>query len=138
MKSVSRFILLSIILIPLICSAQQSSFVAELEPAWGTLTNLNQPNVEDYILVYPSPFSDVCIIKISTPENQNISVDIYNSSGVRVKSLVNNEYIESPLSIVWSGSDDKGNTCPDGIYFIKLSLSEKTFTQQVIKKKSGN
>ena len=139
MKTVIRFILLLILLIPLISFAQQQNcFTTEWEPECGTLTNLKQANVEDYIRVYPSPFSDVCVIKIITPKNQNISVNIYNSSGIKVKSLMNNEHIESPLSIVWSGSNDKGIICPDGIYFIKLSFSGRTFTQKVIKKKPGN
>ena len=73
-------------------------------------TSIKQVRTEEYLTVYPSPFVDVCIIKITTPERQNISADIYNSNGVKIKSLMNNEMIEDPVSIIWNGVDEKGKS----------------------------
>jgi hypothetical protein len=55
-----------------------------------------------------------------------------------VKSLVDNELIERPISIIWTGRDDKGNRIAEGVYFVKLNISGRAFTKKIVKKKPWN
>jgi len=104
----------------------------------GITTQIKKVNSEEIINVYPSPFSDICIIKISSPEYQKISLDIVNRTGVKIKSLVSNEQLVNPTSVIWSGVDENGNQVADGIYFTLLNISGRTVTQKIVKKKPGN
>jgi len=101
-------------------------------------TQMKHARVEENILIYPSPFSDACIIRINTKGEQKVSADIYNGNGVKLKTLFNNEVIENEISVIWTGNDEDGNPLPEGIYFVSVNSSGKTTSEKIVKKKSMN
>jgi len=83
---------------------------------------------------YPNPFSGnttiACTLKKHTSDNINIG--IYNVRGQLVKVL----YAQSTNEIVtaqWDGSDQFGKSVPAGVYFYRITLDGKTFTQKMMK-----
>ncbi|RLC57446.1 MAG: hypothetical protein DRH89_03480, partial [Candidatus Cloacimonadota bacterium] len=84
------------------------------------------------ISVYPNPFNPTANIALSINENdiqQPVSVEIFNVKGQLVKTLVNNEVVQT-TNFVWNGKDNNGNSTSSGMYFVKM----KTVSSEVSKK----
>jgi PKD repeat protein len=84
------------------------------------------------ISVYPNPFNPTANIALSINENdiqQPVSVEIFNVKGQLVKTIVNNEVVQT-TNFVWNGKDNNGNSTSSGMYFVKL----QTATSEVSKK----
>jgi len=84
------------------------------------------------ISVYPNPFNPTTNIALSINENDiqhPISVEIFNIKGQLVKTIVNNEVVQT-TNFVWNGKDNYGNSTASGMYFVKM----ETATSEVSKK----
>ena len=84
------------------------------------------------ISVYPNPFNPTTNIALSINENdiqQPVSVEIYNVKGQLVKTIVNNEVVQT-TNFVWNGKDNNNNSTSSGMYFVKM----KTASSEVSKK----
>jgi hypothetical protein len=84
--------------------------------------------------IYPNPASasNRVVFKVKSMENGNISVDLYNFNGQKVRSLLNksNNSTENSLEININTSD-----LYPGIYFIKtITSSESKIDKLIIKK----
>ena len=84
------------------------------------------------ISVYPNPFNPTANIALSINENdilQPVSVKIFNIKGQLVKTIVNNEIIQT-TNFVLNGKDNNNNSTSSGMYFVKM----KTVSSEVSKK----
>ena len=103
----------------------------ELEPTDSDDNTINVAAVNS-ISVYPNPFNPTANIALSINENdiqQPVSVEIFNIKGQLVKTLVNNEVVQT-TNFVWNGKDNNGNSTSSGMYFVKM----KTVSSEVSKK----
>ena len=59
-----------------------------------TVTAINDYRYLDLnrLKVYPNPANKSTIIKYTLPENGYISLSVYSLSGIRIRTLLNNEY----------------------------------------------
>jgi len=74
-------------------------------------------NKESGIRIYPNPFSFECYFQGSE------KIDIYDISGKRVKTLLKER--------IWNGKDELGKQLPNGIYFAKTQIGNKTVTTKL-------
>ncbi len=81
---------------------------------------------------YPNPFSSETKIEYSINEPGLVRIDIYNSSGQIVKRLVEKELTPGYYSVVWDGTDTKGNNAKSGVYFYKINTGNFTKTEKMI------
>jgi len=84
------------------------------------------------ISVYPNPFNPSTNIALSLKENDihlPVSVKIYNIKGQLVKTIVDNEIVQT-TNLVWNGKDNNNNSTSSGMYFVKMN----TATSEVSKK----
>jgi hypothetical protein len=88
--------------------------------------NMNEPPTE-YMLQqnYPNPFNPTTTISFSLPEATNVILEIYNSSGQKIETLMNTKLHAGNHSVKWNAG-----RISSGIYFCRL----KTNTFQDIKK----
>jgi PKD repeat protein len=103
----------------------------ELEPTNSDDNTVNIVAVNS-ISVYPNPFNPTANIALSINENdlqQPVSVKIFNIKGQLVKTIINNEVVQT-TNFVWNGKDNNGNSTSSGMYFVKM----KTATSEVSKK----
>ncbi len=78
--------------------------------------------------VIPNPFSNQAIIQFQTPQNnKDTGIKIYDSSGRLLRQFNN---IKN--QVVWNGTDTKGRTVSDGIYFVKLSTDNRQLIKKII------
>ena len=109
--------------------------------AYGGPNGLEPTASDDYtvnvvavnsISVYPNPFNPTANIALSINKNDiqlPVSVKIFNIRGQLVKTIVNNEVVQT-TNFVWNGKDNNGNSTSSGMYFVKM----KTATSEVSKK----
>lgn len=81
---------------------------------------------------YPNPFNPETIINFSLPENNFVSLKIYNSLGQEIKTLIDKEINAGFHSVVWDGKDNFGNSVTSGIYFYKLSAGKFISVRKMI------
>ncbi len=67
-------------------------------------------------------------ILLSLGEATDVSLDVYNVQGRKVRTLVNGALPGGTHTIRWNGRDDAGNTVADGMYFshVRAGTVEKT------------
>ncbi len=82
--------------------------------------------------VYPNPFNPNLTISFSLKEEQNITIDVYNSRGQFVANVVSERLGDGDYNRTWNGIDSNGNTAQSGIYFIKLKTVDKVFTSKAV------
>ena len=59
------------------------------------------------------------------------SISVYNSDGILINVLLNNELIGSSGSQFWNGTDERESLLPSGIYIILMDvLSDDGFVNQ--------
>ncbi len=81
---------------------------------------------------YPNPFNPTTTINFNLPSESNVSVEVYNVKGQKVKTLVNHKMIAGNNSVVWNGNDSNGNKVSSGIYFYKVSTDQTSVMKKIM------
>ncbi|MBD3234181.1 MAG: T9SS type A sorting domain-containing protein [candidate division Zixibacteria bacterium] len=96
-----------------------------LEGSW--LGGTESPSQVALARNYPNPFNAVTTIKYLLPGSDNVSLDIYNILGQKVKRLVSGYQQAGEHSIRWDASANSS-----GVYFYRLSAGDYTQTRRMI------
>lgn len=98
-----------------------------------TENKLNQAVEEGLVLGnYPNPFNPITQIRFSIPENNFVSLKVYNSVGQLVRTLVNENLNKGFHNYEWNATDDNGNKLSSGIYLYRLQAGELVQTHKMI------
>jgi N-acetylneuraminic acid mutarotase len=115
------------------------AIVEEYDPSLDHLTNVENPSIvqnpNQFLLFqnYPNPFSTTTTIEYNLPKSGNVNISIYNLSGERIRVLINSFQNAGSYEIRWNGKDDSGNSFPEGIYILELSLNDyKQFKNMIL------
>lgn len=81
---------------------------------------------------YPNPFNDRTIIPIYLPKDQEISLEIYNVLGQRVKTLAKGKMSEGYHRIMWDGRSDAAVAVGSGIYFYRFKAGKYAKTKKLV------
>lgn len=81
---------------------------------------------------FPNPFNPTTIINFSLEKESAVSIDIYNVTGEKVKTLINGIEKAGSHSIEWNGTDNFGNKLPTGVYFYRLNAKDFSETKKLI------
>ncbi|MCP4293493.1 MAG: T9SS type A sorting domain-containing protein [bacterium] len=84
---------------------------------------------------FPNPFNPVTTIRFAIPESRDVSLQIYDVAGRRVRTLVSEYRSAGNYSEVWRGRDDAGRTVAAGVYFYRLESGrfQQTRTLTLVK-----
>lgn len=70
---------------------------------------------------HPNPFSTETTIRYDLSKDSEVSLNIYNLSGQKIRSLVVNEKQHSGYqSIIWNATNDGGEGIPGGLYIYMI------------------
>ena len=84
-------------------------------------------------MVYCShPFNPNTTISYYLPEQNLVTLDIYNAAGLHIVRLVEHEQGSGPHSVPWDGRDGQGIETSSGIYFLRLSVGGAARTAKVL------
>jgi len=81
-------------------------------------TNVPSP-ILSKLQTHPNPFSDLLQIDFSLSKTASVSLEIFNLKGRKIHSLNLGQQSSGNVSTQWDGSDENGEKCPAGIYFVK-------------------
>jgi hypothetical protein len=73
---------------------------------------------------YPNPFNPDTTIKFSLKETGQVRLDIFNTKGQKVTTLVNSNLEKGQHQINWDGKDDNGKAVTSGIYYYKMTTKD--------------
>jgi serine protease len=95
-----------------------------------TDTGLEQTLPKSFALYqnYPNPFNIETNIKFDLPETADVTVEIFDVLGKRVKVLVNNEKFDAGTKIVKFRADD----LPSGVYFYRVRAGKFSAVNKMV------
>ncbi|MFZ5800758.1 MAG: FlgD immunoglobulin-like domain containing protein, partial [Candidatus Omnitrophota bacterium] len=80
---------------------------------------------------YPNPFYLTTTIRYALPTAENILLVVFNTSGQRVKTLVETHQESGEHEVVWDGRNDNGQLVSDGVYLVQVIVNGLTTTKKM-------
>ena len=84
-------------------------------------TEAGQPASFQLLSSYPNPFNLTTQISYSLPVDSDIRIEIYNITGQKVGTLVDEFQLGGAKTVVWDGTNQSGQKVSSGVYFMRLS-----------------
>jgi len=81
---------------------------------------------------YPNPFNPDTNIAFSVKEAGKVTLEIYNSRGQLVKTLINGVIESGDQIVTWNGTNDSSKNVASGVYFYKMKTENFTSTKKMI------
>lgn len=91
-------------------------------------------NVQQFISVYPNPFTDQIKINYKLFSSEFVSISFYNSIGQEVANLPSRLQIGGIQTQEWDGKTNLGAPLPAGIYTYKLKIGLTQHSGKIILK----
>lgn len=81
---------------------------------------------------YPNPFNPSTEIEYALPVSNQVKIEIFNTLGQKVRTLVDRFVNAGTYQVTWNGADDQNNILPSGVYFYKMQASHFTSVKKMI------
>jgi len=81
---------------------------------------------------YPNPFNPGTKIMFSLPERSDVSVNICNILGQRVRTLFGGTLSAGKHTVEWDGTDDSGAPVASGVYFYRVAADDKIISKKMM------
>jgi hypothetical protein len=77
---------------------------------------------DSYVLgdAYPNPFNPETTIEFNVPSEGRVKIEIYNTAGQLVTSLVDEELTAGSYKTTWDARDESGALMASGVYFYRM------------------
>ncbi len=80
----------------------------------------------------PNPFNASTKISFALPADANVSLDVFDLNGHKVRTLANSKFATGAHTIVWNGTDDSGRNVPSGVYLYKLTAGDAILSRRML------
>ncbi|NIV91836.1 S8 family serine peptidase [candidate division KSB1 bacterium] len=87
----------------------------------------NTPNTYRLAQNYPNPFNPTTLITYTLPPdhgNENVTLEIFNTLGQKIRTLVNATQTTGNYQIEWNGKSDRGKQVASGPYVYRLQAGQ--------------
>lgn len=81
---------------------------------------------------YPNPFNPETNIRYYLSSDSNVSLEVFNIKGQKVKTLDKGFRKNGEHLLTWNGTDDNNRSVSSGIYFYRLKTESFSSTQKMI------
>jgi hypothetical protein len=81
---------------------------------------------------YPNPFNPVTNITYDIPEVAQVTLDIYNVSGQKVRTLAQGQHEPGRYRIQWNATNDYGNPLSSGMYIYRIHAGDFISVKKLI------
>ena len=94
----------------------------------------NRRDIRRYILYQnqPNPFKDLTKIAFALPRECKVSLFVYNVTGRRVRTLIDEKMKPGNYNLKWDGKDNQNKKLSNGIYFYRLQTEDFKDTKKTI------
>ncbi|MBN1154183.1 T9SS type A sorting domain-containing protein [candidate division KSB1 bacterium] len=83
---------------------------------------------------YPNPFNPSTTISFDLSEETSVKIDIYNSLGQCISTLLNGKMPAGMHSIVWNVDENSAMPLSSGVYFCVLQIKDSQKTMRYVKR----
>jgi hypothetical protein len=80
---------------------------------------------------HPNPFNPSTAIGYYLPSSAHVTLEIFDVSGRRIRSLVDGPMAGGYHTALWNGADDAGRAVSSGIYFCVLRADKQSLTRKM-------
>jgi hypothetical protein len=84
------------------------------------------------LLSYPNPFNPTTNIRYSLQDDGNITIDIFNILGRKVRTLYDGIQEIGEHSILWDARDEFGAAVASGVYFVVLQTPKERHSMKIL------
>ncbi len=105
-------------------------FMPEITPGAANLNTMSISEVGENASIsqnYPNPFSGETNIEFNLESPDRVTIEIFNVSGARVSTLVNDNFTQGSHTVKWDAS-----AMPAGFYFYTLQTSQTMITKKAL------
>jgi len=81
---------------------------------------------------FPNPFNPTTEINYSLPEAGDVRLDVFNITGQKVSTLINEYQDAGHYTVTWNSRDTHGSRVSSGIYFYRLSAGEYVESRKMV------
>jgi len=81
---------------------------------------------------YPNPFNPTTTIAFNMANEGHVVLEVYNTKGQRVKTLVDGVRGVGNHNVVWNGQDDSGRAVSSGIYFYRMTTGDFVSVKKMV------
>jgi hypothetical protein len=81
---------------------------------------------------YPNPFNPSTTIRFRLPEATSLRLTVHDAMGRTVRTLWRATAEAGSHSVVWDGRDERGSTCPSGVYVCRLATRSISISKTMI------
>ena len=97
-----------------------------------TVSSLNSPKISNLKGIFPNPFRSETSVQYQLFSAEFVKLEIYNSLGRKITTLISEKQLPGMYSSVWDGKDSSGNEVVSGVYLCRLQVSDRTETYGII------
>jgi hypothetical protein len=81
---------------------------------------------------YPNPFNPQTTVEFSLAAHSQVTIEIFNILGQRVKTLVDESKPAGSYRVIWNGDNDSGQKVSTGIYFYRFTTENHSETKKMM------
>lgn len=108
-------------------------FRLDLRPGAGVEEKQSLPADQDLSLVAaPNPLLTGTNLQFSSTGMGKLTLEIYDVHGRKVRTLLEDVRVACQHKIFWDGRGDKAEPLPSGIYFARLTQSDRSVTRKIV------
>jgi hypothetical protein len=80
---------------------------------------------------FPNPFNPTTTIRYDLSEGTRVSLTIYDITGAKVRTLVDDFQTQGEKSVQWDGRNDQGRIVSSGVYFYRMQAGNEVRLNKV-------
>ena len=100
-----------------------TTYCHDLTPGYTAIEQTKNINIDELDQNHPNPFSYTTNISFNTKNTGNVTLSVLNIQGKEIKTLINQKMDCGNHSILWNGTDGKGNMVSPGVYLYQLKVN---------------
>ena len=81
---------------------------------------------------YPNPFNPTTAITFDLAKESTVTLNVYNTLGQRIRTLVAGRYRPGAYQVMWDGRDDAGCAVAGGVYVYRLKADAYTQARTMV------
>jgi hypothetical protein len=88
--------------------------------------------IDNSITLAPNPFHNSVTFSFSLIAAQHVTIDVYNITGQRVRTILDNYMNEGAHKVIWDGTDENNRRVGNGTYLMRSSIGDEILTKPVV------
>ena len=101
-------------------------------PDTPTSVTVKKPEPVTVLTAFPNPFNPSTTISFNLSDNGHVKLVIYNLTGQKVRTLIDEQMAAGRHTVIWDGMDVTGRTVAGGIYLSRLTASGTVATGKMV------